>query len=106
MLLLSPLTPRSPSESEPHRGMTTVRDSFCSNVFDSEENEQAVDEEEDELLGRKAEEKGCDSGGDDPVESPGDDPVESPGDTSEPSRVLINTSDGTLKFESRRESHV
>ena len=103
--LLSPMTPRTLSESGPNHGLSSVCTSF-GNVFVSEENEP---EDEDEVLlhednesDKKSEERRSDSG-----------LVESEGNSEENMRIddedsvlLGNGSGKAPKPRPRKESHV
>ena len=104
--LLSPMTPRTLSESGPNHGLSSVRTYFGNEVFASEEND--ADDDEEELLSEDCgsdkifEEKSSDSG---LVESEGNS-EEGPKVDDENSVLLVDGSDKPVKFRVRKESHV
>ncbi|XP_028414940.1 fibroblast growth factor receptor 2-like [Dendronephthya gigantea] len=104
--LLSPMTPRTLSESGPNHGLNSVRTYFGNEVFASDENDADDDEEgllsEDCESDKIFEEKSSDSG-----------LVESEGNSEEGTKVedensilLVDGSEKPVKFRVRKESHV
>ena len=96
------MTPRTPSESAPTHGLSAIRESFCSNVFDSEENNQIDEENEDEGFGDYEGAKLVKDAGSKDTDYHGDKIHDD--DVTDPSASLIQGADNAPR--ARKESHV
>ena len=98
------MTPRTPSESAPTHGLSAIRESF-SDVFVSEENDQADDDNDDDAFADDDIKLVKASGNHAKLSDVNTDVNDD--DVSEPSVALIKGSENTSTLSRRRkESHV